>query len=155
MQIWPFTAGDHLLNVTVREKFNGILKVWFGLRCLTLLSTIFHLYRGSQFYWQMKLKYLEKTTDLLQVTDKLYSVISCQSVLLADETEVPGENHRPAASHWQTLFSYIVSVSFIGGGNWSTQRKPPTCYKSLTNFITKCCIEYTSPHHEWGSNSQL
>jgi hypothetical protein len=25
------------------------------------------------------------------------------------------------------------------------QRKPPTCRKSLTNFITYCCIEYTSP----------
>jgi len=22
------------------------------------------------------------------------------------------------------------------GGNWSTQRKPLTCFKSLTNFIT-------------------
>jgi hypothetical protein len=31
-------------------------------------------------------------------------------------------------------FSYIVTVSFIGGGNWSTQRKPPTCHKSLTNL---------------------
>jgi hypothetical protein len=27
------------------------------------------------------------------------SVISWQSVLLVEETEVPGENHRPAASH--------------------------------------------------------
>jgi len=27
----------------------------------------------------------------------------------------------------------------------STRRKPQTCHKSLTNFITKCCIEYTSP----------
>jgi hypothetical protein len=27
-------------------------------------------------------------------------------------------------------------VGFIGGGNRSTQRKPPTCRKSLTNFIT-------------------
>jgi hypothetical protein len=27
-------------------------------------------------------------------------------------------------------------VSFIGGGNRSTWRKPPTCRKSLTNFIT-------------------
>jgi len=33
-----------------------------------------------------------------------------------------------------TIFSYIVAVSFIGGG--STWRKPPTCRKSLTNFIT-------------------
>ena len=30
----------------------------------------------------------------------------------------------------------IVAVSFIGGGNWSTQIKPPTSCKSLTNFIT-------------------
>jgi len=28
---------------------------------------------------------------------------------------------------------YIVAVSFIGGGN---RRKPLTCRKSLTNFIT-------------------
>jgi hypothetical protein len=27
---------------------------------------------------------------------------------------------------------------------WSTQRKPPTCHKSLTNVITKYYIEYTS-----------
>jgi hypothetical protein len=26
--------------------------------------------------------------------------------------------------------------NFIGGGNWSTRRKPLTCLKSLTNFIT-------------------
>jgi hypothetical protein len=30
----------------------------------------------------------------------------------------------------------IVAVSFIGEGNRSTRRKPPTCYKSPTNFIT-------------------
>jgi len=32
--------------------------------------------------------------------------------------------------------TYIVAVSFIGGGNRSTQRKPPTCCKPQTNFIT-------------------
>jgi len=45
----------------------------FGLWCLTPLSTIFHL------------------------------VISWRSVLLVEENGVPGENHRPVVSHWQTL----------------------------------------------------
>ena len=37
-----------------------------------------------------------------------------------------------------------MAVSFIGGGYHSTWRKPPTCRKLLTNFITYCCIEYIS-----------
>ena len=37
------------------------------------------------------------------------SVISWRSVLLVEETGVPGENHRPAPSHWQTLSHKVVS----------------------------------------------
>jgi hypothetical protein len=42
---------------------------YYGLWCLTPLSTIFQLYR----WW--KPEYLEKTTDLSQVTDKLYDIM--------------------------------------------------------------------------------
>ena len=37
------------------------------------------------------------------------SVISWSSVLLMEETSVPGENHGPVANHWHTLSHTVVS----------------------------------------------
>ena len=34
-----------------------------------------------------------------------------------------------------TTFQLNRGVSVVGGGNWSTRRKPTTCSKSLTNLI--------------------
>jgi len=39
------------------------------------------------------------------------SVIWWRSVLLVEETGVPGENHRPVASHWQSLSHNIEYTS--------------------------------------------
>ena len=39
---------------------------------------------------------------------KNISIISWLSVLLVEETGVPRENHRPAASHRQTLLHNVV-----------------------------------------------
>ena len=36
------------------------------------------------------------------------SIISWQSVLLVEETKLPRENHRPVASHWQTLSHNVI-----------------------------------------------
>ena len=46
---------------------------------------------------------------VFKATFNSISVISWRSVLLVEETGVHGENHRPVASHGQTLSHNVVS----------------------------------------------
>ena len=53
-------------------EYISFLVLELGLLCLMLLSTIFQLHRGGQFYCWRTSEYPEKTTNLSQVTDKLF-----------------------------------------------------------------------------------
>ena len=66
------------------------LELWY----LMPLSTIFQLYRGSQFYWWRKPDFPEKTTDLPQVTDKLNVVLNTPHLSGIRTHNVSGDTHQ-------------------------------------------------------------
>jgi len=74
------------------------------------------------------------------------SVLSWWSVLLVEETGVPGENHWPVRSHWQTLSPNVVSstprddVDRRKHNNISVLQKFPTPVHSTIN------IHYSHSH---------
>jgi hypothetical protein len=92
------------------------------------LSTLFQLYRGSHFYLFEETKVLEKTTDLLQVTDKLYHIMLYINRVWTHN--VSGDRH------W--LHRYIKPFNNM------------TCtilfWQSLTRMINYCTLCRQSSH---------
>ena len=50
---------------------------------------------------------------VFNATSNNISVITWWSVLLVDDTVVPGENHQPVASHFITLSHNVVHLALI------------------------------------------
>jgi hypothetical protein len=66
----------------------------------TNVNNICYMYARQMWFQLCRLRF---RVMAFNVTFNNISVISWQSVLLVEENGVPGKNHRPVASHWQTL----------------------------------------------------
>jgi hypothetical protein len=81
-------------------------------------------------YWSVLLTFYRRQTDYrnkscviaveysltLKHIPNFNNISVISSVLLVEETGVPGENHRPVASHWQTLPHNVTALVVIGTG---------------------------------------
>jgi hypothetical protein len=65
-----------MLGKFIAGDFIAIASEMHRIPALNENTAIFQSYHGSQFYWWRKPEYPERTTDISQVTDKLYHIIT-------------------------------------------------------------------------------
>jgi hypothetical protein len=120
---WPIYKNYIFIIAIILSK-SSLFSAWakdsgFG-AINTPLSTIFQLYRDGQpgFYCWRKPEYLEKTTDLSQVTDKLYHIMlyrvhltisRCQTHNFSDDRHVLHKVMVP----WTTGSYHDTSVNIV------------------------------------------
>ena len=76
-----------------------------------MMDRVINIFSASGDQWPLQtncLLLIRVMVVVLNATFKNMSTISWQSVLMVEEIGVPGEHHRPFASHWQTLSHNVV-----------------------------------------------
>jgi hypothetical protein len=83
------------------------------------------------------------------------SVISWRSVFLVEETGVPGKNHPPAVSHWQTLSHNDGSITPHHHRDSNSQYICSMCHKKSVFIIclTQPLVVEVSVPGKWAATS--
>jgi hypothetical protein len=108
---------------------------WVSDCCLLLTEHFIEVYHGENvlpFDEMMILSVCTRPTHSVTLRQIMLlnhiSAILWWSVLLVEETGVPGKNHRPAASHWLTVSA--LSLIFIVPAHWCNSHHVDISIKS-------------------------
>jgi hypothetical protein len=123
--------------------------------------------------------HVHRVSDMVfSATFNIISVISWRSALLVKEIGIPGENHRPTASHWQTLSHNVVIeyTSLIAGfehttlvigtdcigscksnhhTNTTTTTPVPYIIVSIPESVSDCCLNTNWTVFQYHSQDKL
>jgi hypothetical protein len=106
--------------LVLREKYSFCIYPWFLILldqvgrttcCVRKIWFVIEQASGKKDIRFINTYIWRKHDLMINTTFNNISAISWRSVLLVEETGVPGENHRPVASHWQTLSHNVVSIT--------------------------------------------
>jgi hypothetical protein len=96
-----------LTNIDLCQKIHYAIWCLLGYICSCFLHTLDRLVR--RYTLSRFCTLLRKSQRFIAHKQKLVYSISRRQVLLVEEIEVPGENHRPVTSYWQALSHIVVS----------------------------------------------
>ena len=89
-------------------KYDSLIKIMRKLwNCYHWTCLVYILYYISWIFMAVLVAFM-----VINVTFNNISVLSWRLVLLVEETGGPGVNHRPVASHWQTLSHNVVHLAW-------------------------------------------
>ena len=114
---WSWSYGSWIYNYLWHQCLSP-LTLWVRIllmgRCIRFNIMRYNLWHVGGFlrvlWFPPPIKLTTEIVEiLLKMTLNIIASISWRSVLLVEEIGVLGENHRPVASHWQTLSHSVVS----------------------------------------------
>jgi hypothetical protein len=113
---WPVTFTNWGSGEPSQGPLDNCVKsrngLWDDTSCSLSMGYVCEINQGNH------LNFIDLRVMVFNATFNNISVISWRSVLLVEETGVPGENHWPVTSHWQTLSHNVVSSTPCLSGNW-------------------------------------
>ena len=148
IHIWFFNTTDYA-GIKRKRKMKPLIFVFASMEATPMIM----LYRATfELTTLMVIDRLVGWFMVLNATFNNISAISWRLVLLVEETGVPGETHRPVASHWQTLSHKVASspprhergsnsqTLVVIGTNYTGSWKSNSNYHMITTTTVSLCV---------------